>query len=117
MLNRFASNQPNNQSSIKETQSNQPNDKIKETKSKSQQQITTTNEQSKIPIEIRKTKRILAVDDNSTNIKVLARMLEAEGWPFDTADNGLIALQRYNSTEYCCILMDVQVCLFLSHLN
>lgn len=51
-------------------------------------------------------KRILVVEDNLVNQMVAKGMLKNLGYPADTAENGKIALQLLEHTNYNLILMD-----------
>ncbi len=53
--------------------------------------------------------RILLVEDNDVNRKVMLRMLERIGYDADTACDGVEALQAIKSTAYDIVLMDVQM--------
>ncbi|KAJ5893863.1 hypothetical protein N7495_005554 [Penicillium taxi] len=56
-------------------------------------------------------RHVLVVDDNEINIKILTTFLRKIGCSFDTATNGLIALQQYQASEkpYDFVLMDVSM--------
>lgn len=54
-----------------------------------------------------KTERILLVEDNRVNQKVASLFLTKAGYQFDIADNGQIAVDKFQSTDgYDLILMD-----------
>jgi PAS domain S-box-containing protein len=53
--------------------------------------------------------RILVVEDNSTNRKVITHMLLRYGLHVDVAANGKEALNLLNITDYDLVLMDVQM--------
>ncbi len=53
--------------------------------------------------------RILVVEDNKVNQKVICINLEKQFYDFDIAENGLEALQKLNETDYDIILMDCQM--------
>jgi PAS domain S-box-containing protein len=53
--------------------------------------------------------KILIVDDNAVNRKVVGSMLEKIGVAFDTAENGALAVERYFSSSFDLILMDCQM--------
>ncbi len=53
--------------------------------------------------------RLLAVEDNAINLRVLLRLLETLGLEADVAANGAEALARLDETPYDVILMDVQM--------
>ena len=54
-------------------------------------------------------KRLLAVEDNAINRRVLLRILEGMGLGADVALDGLEALSMLAETAYDVILMDVQM--------
>ncbi len=54
-------------------------------------------------------KRLLVVEDNTVNQKVITRMLERLGFEFDVASNGFEALEAVVQREYSVILMDCQM--------
>ncbi len=54
-------------------------------------------------------KRVLVVEDNAVNQKVITRMLERLGFEFDVASNGLEALDAVVRRDYAVILMDCQM--------
>ena len=54
-------------------------------------------------------RRILLVEDNPVNQKVVAKLLERKGHSVVLAENGLRALDRYSSEPFDVILMDVQM--------
>lgn len=53
--------------------------------------------------------RILVVDDAPTSCKLLARILETEGYEVDQALNGKQALQFLESSEYEIALLDIRL--------
>ncbi len=53
--------------------------------------------------------RILLVEDDAVNTEVALELLRSVGLSVDTAENGLIALQRVHTNKYDLILMDVQM--------
>jgi two-component system sensor histidine kinase/response regulator len=53
--------------------------------------------------------RILLADDNEINRKLMAKLLTRKGFPIDTVENGVQAIEAYKSGEYNLILMDVQM--------
>ncbi|MDX1977745.1 MAG: response regulator [Pseudanabaenaceae cyanobacterium bins.68] len=53
--------------------------------------------------------RILVVDDNAINCKVVVRQLEALGYAADSVSNGEIALNQWHQQAYDLILMDCQM--------
>ncbi len=52
---------------------------------------------------------ILLVEDNAINREVAMEMLYAVGLAVDTAEDGLVALEKAKSCEYDLILMDMQM--------
>lgn len=52
---------------------------------------------------------ILVVEDNLLNQKVLGTMLQRNGFTFDIAENGKIALEKFKSGNFKLIIMDVQM--------
>jgi signal transduction histidine kinase/ActR/RegA family two-component response regulator len=53
--------------------------------------------------------RILAVEDNAVNKKVITRFLEKAGFQVDVADNGLQAVAAVARVDYDAVLMDCQM--------
>ncbi len=53
--------------------------------------------------------RVLLVEDNPVNQKVAAKMLGRLGCSVDLAENGAIALERYDSGRYALVLMDLSM--------
>jgi signal transduction histidine kinase/ActR/RegA family two-component response regulator len=53
--------------------------------------------------------RILAVEDNAVNKKVITRFLEKAGFQVDVADNGLQAVAAVARLDYDAVLMDCQM--------
>lgn len=51
--------------------------------------------------------RVLIIDDNAINVKVLSKYMRKLGWEYDTASNGLIALKKYQESpaSYRVLLM------------
>ncbi len=54
-------------------------------------------------------RRILLVEDYAPNALVAGVFLEQFGYEYDTAENGLIALEKFGRQPYYAILMDVQM--------
>ncbi|MCP3890607.1 MAG: response regulator [Desulfobulbaceae bacterium] len=52
---------------------------------------------------------ILLVEDEYINRTLAVTLLEREGWSVTTAEDGLEALKKYDSTDYDLILMDIQM--------
>ena len=55
------------------------------------------------------TLHVLVVDDNATNRFVAGKVLEWFGCTYDTADNGLEAVQRVQTGPYDLVLMDIKM--------
>ncbi len=53
--------------------------------------------------------RILVVDDNAINRKVVSKMLTRMGHAVDVAENGRIAIEAWTACSYDLILMDCQM--------
>ena len=53
--------------------------------------------------------KILAVDDNAINRKVIKRMLESFGLEVELGENGLEAVERVKSQDFHLVLMDCQM--------
>ncbi len=56
-----------------------------------------------------KSEKILIVEDNEINSKVLTSFLKKRGYVFDLANNGIEALSLCEKTHYQLILMDCQM--------
>ena len=54
-------------------------------------------------------RRILVVEDNPVNQMVAVGLLDALGYDADTAADGVVALERFESGGYDAVLMDVQM--------
>jgi len=59
--------------------------------------------------DLRKSSKILLVEDYPTNQEVAMSHLRAAGYNVDLAENGLQALERFKQNQYHLILMDVQM--------
>lgn len=53
--------------------------------------------------------RVLAVEDSAANLYLIQCYLKAPSFQLDTASNGVIAVQKFQSGEYDVVLMDVQM--------
>ncbi|KAF2075841.1 hypothetical protein CYY_002875 [Polysphondylium violaceum] len=53
--------------------------------------------------------KILLVEDNSVNRKVISMQLKKIGYECDTAENGLVGFERYKENGYDLILMDLNM--------
>jgi len=65
--------------------------------------------QDKEIVPTRRLVRVLLVEDNPVNQKVAAKMLGRLGCAVDLAENGVIALERYDSGRYALVLMDLSM--------
>jgi CheY-like chemotaxis protein len=54
-------------------------------------------------------KKILVVDDNPDDVKMISMILEPEGYEVVTAGNGLEALQQVESQDPDLVLLDVMM--------
>lgn len=54
-------------------------------------------------------KRLLIVDDYEGNVVILGYILDQMGLKFDVAQNGVEALNKWSSSHYDLILMDIQM--------
>ena len=57
-------------------------------------------------------KRLLLVEDNSLNVEVAQTLLEMVGFEVDVAENGKVAVEKFNRNEdgsYDAILMDIRM--------
>lgn len=61
------------------------------------------------PLEIRGSARLLVVEDNVVNQKVLVRHLEKLGFSVDVAENGLVAVELTARNTYAAVFMDLQM--------
>lgn len=71
---------------------------------KQQMAIALTDDNNDVSLEGVK---LLLVDDYFVNIKVASKFLEKWKVTFDTAENGLMAIDKFNKNEYDLILMDL----------
>ncbi len=55
------------------------------------------------------TGRILVVDDNPDNRDMLSRRLDREGYTVDTAENGLLALEKLEVEAFDLVLLDIMM--------
>jgi len=53
--------------------------------------------------------KVLVVEDNAVNRKVLAMMLDKCGFPYEMVENGKEAVEQFTSQRYFAILMDIQM--------
>ncbi|CAI7598092.1 unnamed protein product [Penicillium pancosmium] len=54
---------------------------------------------------------VLIVDDNDINLKIMSTFMRKIGFQYDTASNGLIALEKYRdfNQRYAFVLMDISM--------
>lgn len=69
-----------------------------------EQQPSLTAKTSSIP-----TGKILVVEDNKMNVLVINKFLKKWGLDFDHAADGLIAIEKIQTTDYDLILMDIHM--------
>lgn len=62
-----------------------------------------------IPARISSNLRVLVAEDNFTNLKVAQLILKPFTTLFDSAENGLIAFEKFRSNRYDVIFMDIQM--------
>lgn len=53
--------------------------------------------------------RILVVDDNSMNRKILATMLKIKGFHADCAENGALCMEKLKKADYHVVLLDLDM--------
>ena len=53
--------------------------------------------------------KILVVEDNFLNQLLMEKILTRKGLNFEVAENGIIALQKLEESDYDLILMDIQM--------
>ncbi|EIM78028.1 multi-sensor hybrid histidine kinase, partial [Nitritalea halalkaliphila LW7] len=53
--------------------------------------------------------RLLVVEDNEINIKYMRLLMDQLGYPFDTARDGLEAIEKVTENAYDVIFMDIQM--------
>ena len=58
---------------------------------------------------LRNGRLILVAEDNETNQKVILRQLALLGFAADVADNGRLALERWQSGNYALLLTDLHM--------
>ncbi|MBH47662.1 MAG: hypothetical protein CME71_05790 [Halobacteriovorax sp.] len=63
---------------------------------------------AKAPLELSRL-RILVVEDNPINLKLLVSILSKHGVQIDTAEDGVIAVEKCNKNDYDIVFMDVQM--------
>lgn len=60
-------------------------------------------------------KKILVVEDNELNLKLMKDLLEIHGYSADSAENGKIALEKIQINNYDLILLDIQMPVFTGY--
>jgi len=68
-----------------------------------------TAEKPKAAVMIGKGLNILVVEDNPVNQLLMIELLKKQGFEADVAENGVIALKKYEDNEFDMILMDLQM--------
>ena len=53
--------------------------------------------------------KILVVEDNAVNQRLIQRLLSKYGYQYDLAENGKVALEKIKNDEFDLVLMDVQM--------
>lgn len=53
--------------------------------------------------------KILIIEDNELNLKLVKDILEVQGYETETAENGQIGLQKANEKNFDLILLDIQM--------
>lgn len=53
--------------------------------------------------------RVLVVEDNEINQRIVRRMLEFLGCEVDVAENGAVGLEMFNQSNYAIVFMDCQM--------
>ena len=53
--------------------------------------------------------KILVIEDNPDNQKLVAWMLEDESYPFDTVESGEACLEQLQKAEYALVLPDISL--------
>ncbi|KAL5049174.1 hypothetical protein BDW71DRAFT_176289 [Aspergillus fruticulosus] len=63
------------------------------------------------PVSIQGGLHVLIVDDNDINLKVLSTFMSKIGCSYDTASNGLVAVEKYRETQqkFDYVLMDISM--------
>jgi signal transduction histidine kinase/ActR/RegA family two-component response regulator len=66
-------------------------------------------EETPVPDQTGKGLNVLVVEDNAINQMLIVKVLQKYQFNIDVAENGLIALNKYNQNSYDIILMDLQM--------
>lgn len=53
--------------------------------------------------------KILVIEDNELNLKLMKDILEAQGYDVETASDGQDGIQKANDNEFDLILLDIQM--------
>ena len=53
--------------------------------------------------------RILVIDDNAQNLDLAAKLLVSDNHEVDTAENGLIGLEKLKSGQYDLMITNIEV--------
>ncbi len=67
-----------------------------------------THKNHKFP-QLKNDYRILVVEDNEVNLKLIVKLLEKMGLSCDTAENGKVAIDKLHSTVYDLVLLDINM--------
>jgi CheY-like chemotaxis protein len=62
-----------------------------------------------VPLEGKMSPRILVVDDNETNLDLVGRILQMEGYEVITAENGAAALQKVDRMKVDLAVLDMMM--------
>lgn len=54
-------------------------------------------------------RKILLVEDNQVNLKVIEMCVKSTGFAYETADNGLAALEKFKEERFDAVIMDVSM--------
>jgi CheY-like chemotaxis protein len=54
-------------------------------------------------------RKILLVEDNQVNLKVIEMCVKATGFIYQTADNGLAAVEKFKKERFDVVIMDVSM--------
>lgn len=76
---------------------------------KTNEKIETDSEKPSEPKSVEATIRILVVEDIKLNQLLMKTLLEEQGFIFDLAENGKIAVDKLSSDNYDLVLMDLQM--------
>ncbi len=82
---------------------------LKKIKSDTPKTVSVVNEPAPEPIRLINIGKVLLVDDNAVNRKVVGSMLEKMRVSYDTAENGAEAVEKYFNNTFDLVLMDCQM--------